>query len=67
MVYNIRPKKENVYYTRLTVGGDRLYFFGNDSSLAASLLVTKIIVNIVISDAEKVIRFVTLDLKEYFL
>ena len=67
MVCDIRPKKDNVYRTRLTVGGDRLDFFSNASSPAASLLDTKIIVNSVISNADEGARFITLDLKDYFL
>lgn len=61
MVCDIRPKKDDVYCTRLTVGGDGL------DSPAASLLDTKNMVNSFISDADKEARFITLDLKDHFL
>ena len=38
---------------RLTIGGDKLDYFDETASLAASLLETKLILNSAISDAHK--------------
>ena len=67
MVCDIRPKKVDVYRTRLTVGGDILYYYGDTLSHAASLIEIKLLINIVISDAKKGARFLTLDIKDQFL
>ena len=67
LVCDFRPTKEDPYRTRLTVGGDRLDYFGDSSSPAASLLETKILLNSVILDAKDGARFMTLDIKDYFL
>ena len=51
MVCDFRPGKDDQYRTRLTIGGDKLDFFGDSASPAASLLETKLIINSTISDA----------------
>ena len=66
MVCDIRPKKDDVYRTRLTVGGDRLIYAGNPAAPAASLIETKMLINSVLKDAEKGARFQTADIKDFF-
>ena len=67
LVCDYRPSKDDPYRTRLTVGGDRLDYFGDSASPAASLLETKLLLNSTISDAKYGARFMTLDIKDYFL
>lgn len=67
MVCDIRPKKNDVHRTRLTVGGDRLIYPGNPTAPAASLIETKIMINSVLKDAAKGARFHTADIKDFFL
>ena len=49
------------------VGGDRLSYSSDTGSPAASLLETKLLLNSTISDAQKGARFMSLDLKDFFL
>ena len=67
MVCDFRPGKDDPYRTRLTIGGDKLDYYGNSASPAASLLETKLIINSVISDSHKGARFDSLDIKDHFL
>ena len=67
MVCGYRPTKDDPYRTRLTIGGDKLDYFRNSSSPAASLLETKLIINSVISDSQKGAKFMTIDIKDHFL
>ena len=67
MICDFRPLKLEKYRVRLTVGGDQLDYLGNQSSPAASLLETKMLLNSVISDAKDGARFMTMDLKDHFL
>ena len=67
LVCDYRPSKDDPYRTRLTVGGDRLDYFGDSASPAASLLEIKLLLNSTISDAKYWARFMTLDIKDYFL
>ena len=66
MVCNYRPLKEGKYRVRLTIGGDVLYYHNNKSSPAALLLEVKLLLNSVISDADKGTRFMTAYLKDFF-
>ena len=66
MVCDYRSHKNDPYKTRLAIGGDKLDYFGNSSSLAASLLETKLIFNSIISDAHKGDRFMSIDVKDHF-
>ena len=66
-VCDYRPNKDDPWRVRLTVGGDKLDYFGNPASPAASLLESKLLINSVISDAHKGARFASLDLKDHFL
>ena len=67
MVCDHRPSKEEKFRVRLTVGGDVLDYFGDSSSPAASLLESKLLLNSDISDSANGARFLTLDIKDYFL
>ena len=67
MVCDIRERKDDKFRTRLTVGGDRLDYWDNAASPAASLLETKLMINSVISDAHRGARFMSLDIKDHFL
>ena len=67
MVCDHRPLKTEKYRVRLTIGGDRLDCTFDTANPAASLLETKILVNSVISDANKGACFLTLDIKDFFL
>ena len=52
---------------RLVVGGDKLPYANDSGSPAANLLDTKIILNSFISQASKGARFLSCDLKDFFL
>ena len=67
MVCDHRPLKKEKYRVRLTIGGDVLEYLYDASSPAASLLESKLLMNSVISDSHKGARFMTIDLKDYFL
>ena len=66
-ICDYRPHKSEPYCIRLTVGGDRLDCPDDTSSPSASLLETKLLLNITISDAHLGARFMTMDLKDFFL
>ena len=61
------PHKSEPYPICLTVGGDRLDCPDDTSSPAAYLLETKLLLNSTISDAHLGDRFMTMDLKYFFL
>ena len=65
MVCDYIPHKEENYRVRLTVGGNLLPYSDDDSSPAAFLLETKLLLNSTISDTSKGARFITLDIKDY--
>ena len=67
MVCDHRPLKTEKHRVRLTIGGDKLECTFDTASPAASLLETKLLLNSVISDAAKGARFLTLDIKDFFL
>ena len=66
-ICNYRPLKTEVWRVRLTVGGDLLPYPYEAASPAASLIETKLIINSTISDASKGARFMSADLKDFFL
>ena len=49
------------------VGGDRLPYDGDAGAPAANVLESKILLNSVISDANKGARFVSEDIKDHFI
>ena len=62
-----RPLKSEPFRIRLVVGGDRLEYTADAGSPAASMLETKLLVNSVISDAGDGAKFMSSDLKDFFL
>lgn len=66
-VYDHRPFKSEPWRVRCIVGGDKLPYTDDQSSPAASLLDTKIVISSTLSDASKGIRFLGDNLKDYFL
>ena len=48
-------------------GGDKLNYDGDAGAPAASLLETKLMINSVISDAKHGAKFMSCDLKDFFL
>ena len=66
-VLDYRPLKVEPYRVRITVDGNRLSYDDNAGSPAANLLETKVLLNSTISDAEQGSRFMTADIKDYFL
>ena len=66
-VLDYRPLKEEQCWIRIVVGGDRLSYQSDAGSPATDMVETKIIVNSTISDAHKGARFMTMDIKDFFL
>ena len=66
-VLDHRLLKIEPYRVRITVGGDRLSYAEDAGSHAANLLETKVLINSTISDANKGAKFMTADIKDYFL
>ena len=64
LVVDIRPLKDEKYRVRLTVGGDKLEFTGNASSVAASLVTVKILLTSLLSTPNAI--FSTADIKDFF-
>ena len=62
-----RPLKTEPWWVRIVAGGDKLTYDADTGSTAASLLETKILITSTISDASKGARFMSLDLKDFFL
>ena len=67
MVCDIRPLKTEKFRVRLTVGGDRLQYPDDTASPAATLLETKLLLNSTISQSANGVRFMTMDIKDFFL
>ena len=65
LVVDIRPLKEEKYRVRITVGGDKLHFCGDTSSVAASLVTVKLLLNGVVSTKGE--KFTTADIKDFFM
>ena len=67
MVCDHRPTKEEKYRVRLTIGGDVLEYLGDAAPPAASLMKKKLLINSTISNVDDEARFLTLNIKDYFL
>ena len=65
IVCNVRPQKEEVNHTRLTVGGSRIDAEMDCRTPTASLFTVKMLLNSVIST--KGAKFMTLDIKDFYL
>ena len=66
-VCDIKPFKSETHRVRMVVGGDKLSYDDDAGAPAASLLETKLLVNSVISDASRGAKFMTLDIKDFYL
>ena len=64
---DIRPFKDDKHWIRLTVGGNKLEYISDASSIVDSLIKIKLLLNSVISEAKRGAQFTTLDLKDYLL
>ena len=62
-----RPLKTEPWRVRLVVGGDRLPYEEDAGSPASNLVETKILLNSTISDAKNGAKFMSCDLKDFFL
>ena len=60
----LKPEPNRI---RCVVGGDTLDFFGDTTSLTTILAEAKLLFNSVISDANKEVKLMTVDLKDHFL
>ena len=67
MVCDICHLKEEQYRVWMTIGGDKMTYIGDTASPAADILESKILINSVISDSHKGARFMTIDIKDFFL
>ncbi len=65
MICDYRLLKKEKYRVRLTFGGDVLEYEGNASPPAVSLLEAKLIINSVISEADRGAKFMSVDLKDF--
>lgn len=61
------PLTSEPWQVQLVVGRDKPPYDKDPGSLAASLLETKLLINNIISDAKYGARFMSLNLKDYFL
>ena len=66
-VLDYRPLKTEPHRVRITVDGDKLTYNADAGAPAANMLETKILVNSTISDAKNGARFMSADLKDFFL
>ncbi len=64
-VCSVRPEKAEKNRTRFTVGGDRINYPGEVATPTADMLVTKLLLNNVIST--KNARFMTMDISNFYL
>ena len=66
-VCDYRPLKSEPYRVRIVVGGDKLSYGEDAASPATDMLETKILLNSTISDSDAGARFLSTDLKDFFL
>ena len=66
-VCDYKPLKDESYRIGLVVGGNKLSYDQDTGAPAVSLLETKILLNSVISGIKHVARFISCDLKDFFL
>ena len=67
MLCDFCPGKDDPYGTRLIIGGDKLDYFGNSATPAASRIKTKLIINSTISDTHHRARFMSIGIKDHSL
>lgn len=61
-ICDYRPLKDDKYHVPITVGGDKLDYIYDAGSPAASLIETKLILNSIISNANKGACFMMADI-----
>ena len=66
-ICDYRPLKSEPYRVRPTIGGDILPYYDDAGAPATSLLETKLLPNSVISDANLGAKFMSADIKDFFL
>ena len=66
MVCDEKQLKQERYRVQLKFGRDKLDYSYEMASPTTSLTETKILINSVISDANKGARFMTIDIKDFF-
>ena len=66
-VCNFKPLKKEQYRIRLVAGGDILMYDEDTGAPAPSLIETKLLINSVISDSKQGAKFLSCDLKDFFL
>ena len=66
-VLNYKPIKDENQIIRITVGVDRLTYPYDEGSPVANIIETKLLLNSTISDARHGVRFISADIKDYFL
>jgi hypothetical protein len=64
VVVNYRPKKDVPYWTRLTVGGDRVNYPGDCGTPTVDLLMVKLLLNSIVSTLNA--KFMTIDIKDFY-
>ena len=64
IVATLRPQNEEQHRIRLTVGGDKLDYFGDASTLTTDLTIRKLHLNSIISTPDA--KFVTADIKHFY-
>ena len=60
-----RPQKEEVEHTRLTVGGNRINYPGEDGTPTADILLVKVMLNSVVSTMNA--KFMSIDISNFYL
>ena len=66
-ILDYRPLKSDPYRVCITVDRDQLIYPDNAGSPTSNIIETKILVNSVISDAHCGAKFMSMDIKDYFL
>ena len=64
LVVDVMPLKTEKFRVRLIVGGEKLYFCGDASAVAASIATVKLLLNSVVSTKDAI--FTTADIKYFF-
>ncbi len=65
VVCDICPDKNGFNHTRITIGGNRIWYPGNVGTNTASLKLLKLLLNSVLS--QKGVHFSSIDLKNFYL
>ena len=65
VVVDYQPDKSNPYYTRLTVGDDRVTYPGEWGTHIVSLTTVKLLLNNIVSTINA--HFITIDINDFYL